>query len=118
MSENATSLGGAQPAPQFQITHDLTSDGFVLYNGPFKVAAVGCVTDGPKELRRDEAGTPITDAQGHVIMFPTFKKLPRSQWGIHFTAPAINVGLLEAILKAVPSGDDHAEGHTSPREAK
>lgn len=98
------------------ITHDLTSDGFAFFQDGKKLAVVGCVTEGPKTTRNGENGQPIRDNQGHILDFPTVVGLPRSSWAVHFTSPSVNVELLEAIVAAIPKGDDHTE-HTSERKA-
>jgi hypothetical protein len=97
------------------ITHDLTSDGFVFFHGDAKVAAVCCKTDaGKKVTRKDDKGNMVIDAAGHVMQFTEFTVMPRKDWSVHFCSPSSSVELLEAIIAALPKGDDCTE-HSVPK---
>ena len=89
--------------------YDLTVEGFAIFDGATKIAVVGCTTPGTandRVHRRKEDGSYESDNNGHPILFPVMRKLPRSKWAVHFTSPSVNLEMLEAIIALIPKGDD------------
>ncbi len=103
-------------ADKAPITHDLTSDGFVFFRGPHKLAVVNCYHDqGKTEILKDGAGNMVNDKDGHPQKKPVLELMPRTSWGIHFTAPSMSIVDLEDIVAALPK--DEQLTHTSERVA-
>lgn len=69
-----------------EITWERTNNGYQGWNGEMKVAVLS--TKHNLGLARE----------GRIVM----EAQPREHWGIHFTAPAMSVVLVKAIIDSLP----------------
>jgi hypothetical protein len=92
-----------------ELTHDLTNDGFSLFDHRgVKVAVVQTKQDG-KPVAELVAGAP-------VVRVPTVN-MPRASWRIHFTSPHMSEELVAAVLAALPKEEKGEQIHTVKRLA-
>lgn len=72
----------------YEITWEAIRGGYAAFLGERKLAVLGTTHD--QGLVRNN----------QII----YEAMPRDQWGIHFTSPAMSLALVSAILASVPTG--------------